>query len=82
MEIVGAGGQRSQVPTILQKEEVMVQAMYVRTPGTGIIRGKKQPSHHVLFDEIINCAEAIRRYYRNSSNIYAKCTVGIPTRLC
>jgi hypothetical protein len=41
MEIVGAGGRRSQIPTILQKEEVTVQAMYVRTPGTGKIPEKK-----------------------------------------
>ncbi len=36
------GGQTSQVPATLPKEEVMVQATYVRTHGTSTIREKKQ----------------------------------------
>ena len=56
------GGQMSQVPATSPKEEVMVQATYVRTRGTSTIREKKQLSGHILFNQMVNSAEAIRRY--------------------
>jgi hypothetical protein len=56
------GGRTSQVPATSPKEEVVVQATYLRTRRTSTIRKKKQLSGHIIFDQMVNSAKAIRRY--------------------
>jgi hypothetical protein len=48
------GGRTSQVPATSPKEEVMIQATYVRTRGTSTKHKEKQLSGHILFDQMVN----------------------------
>ncbi len=60
----------------------MVQATYLHTSGTYMIREKKQLSFHILFDGSINSPQVIRRYIWVSRTLAARGLEELFFQLC